>query len=146
LANPTAVDAAVDYLNKICPLAKGVGVELDLETSLAPREFADLLARVPLAHVNYDTGNSASLGFDPAEEFQCYGERIGSIHVKDRVLHGGSVPLGTGDTRFDVISAELDKIHYNGPFILEAARGEPGGELVNALRNATFARRFIGVL
>ena len=35
--------------------------------------------------VNYDSGNSASLGYDPTDEFAAYGERVGSVHIKDRV-------------------------------------------------------------
>ena len=45
--------------------------------------------------VNYDTGNSASLGFDPVEEFKSYGHKITDLHIKDRLLGDASVPLGT---------------------------------------------------
>ena len=36
--------------------------------------------------VNYDTGNSASLGYDPSEEISVYGHRIINVHIKDRKL------------------------------------------------------------
>ncbi len=60
-------------------------------------------ARAAAAHmvkVNYDSGNSASLGYDPRDEFAAYGARVGSVHIKDRVKGGSTVPLGTGDTDF----------------------------------------------
>ena len=46
--------------------------------------------------MNYDIGNSASLGYIPAEELSAYGERISDVHVKDRAFGGGSVILGKG--------------------------------------------------
>ena len=41
--------------------------------------------------VNYDTGNSAALGYDPDEEFKSYGHKITDLHIKDRLLGTGPV-------------------------------------------------------
>ena len=51
-------------------------MELHLETSLNPQRFAELLAKVPhpMLKVNYDSGNSSSLGYHPRDEFAAYGE------------------------------------------------------------------------
>ena len=46
--------------------------------------------------LNYDTGNSASLNFDPCQEFKKNGSIIKNIHIKDRKKFGGTVPLGKG--------------------------------------------------
>jgi L-ribulose-5-phosphate 3-epimerase len=120
----TAVGRALDD-------AERVGVELHLETSLAPLPFAELLGRLdhPLIWANYDSGNSAALGYDPREELTAYGARIGSLHVKDRVRDGGSVPLGSGDARLELVFRLLDQLGYRGDAILQTARGEPGHEL-----------------
>jgi L-ribulose-5-phosphate 3-epimerase len=117
-------------------------VELHLETSLAPRPFADLLGVIddPLVRVNYDSGNSASLGFDPREEFAAYGSRIGSFHIKDRVRGGGSVPLGTGDAELELVFGLLGEIGYDGDAILQAARGRSGDELQWAIENIARVR------
>lgn len=117
-------------------------IELHLETSLAPAPFAELLSKLPdpLVRVNYDSGNSASLGFDPSEEFAAYGSRIGSFHVKDRLRGGASVPLGTGAAQLDVVFGLLDKVGYGGDAILQAARGEPGRELEWAQQNVALVR------
>ena len=65
--------------------ACAVSVELHVEMALPPARFAAFLERVPdTVLVNYDSGNSASLGYHPDEEFNAYGSRIGSVHVKDR--------------------------------------------------------------
>ena len=103
--------AVQDALNAAMPFAEETGVELHLETSLGPAEFAKLLDGIPhpKLKVNYDSGNSASLGYAPADEFAAYGDRIGSVHIKDRVLNGGTVPLGTGDTDFPALFPGLEK-------------------------------------
>src|SRR3954454_2631754 len=78
-------DVVIKVLNEALTEARRVNVEIHLETDLGPMEFATLLNRVPspLVKVNYDSGNSSSLGYEPSEEFAAYGDRIGSIHIKD---------------------------------------------------------------
>ena len=89
------VNQVVNALEHVVPTAERTGVEVHLETSLVPRAFAALLARLPSSSIkaNYDSGNSASMGYDPAEEFSAYGSRVGSIHIKDRMLGGVRRPL-----------------------------------------------------
>ena len=109
-------------------LAADNGVRFSLETDLAPRPFADLLTRLgsEVFTVNYDTGNSASLGYDVREEFAAYGKRITDVHIKDRVRGGGSVVLGTGDTDFDTFFTLLADSGYDGPLIMQAYRDDEG--------------------
>ena len=118
-------------------------VELHLETSLPPQRFAQLLAAVPYraVQVNYDSGNSASLGFHPRDEFAAYGSRIGSVHIKDRVCGGGTVPLGQGSTDFPALFTGLRDLGYAGDFILQVARGPADEELDWARQNLAFVRQ-----
>lgn len=141
-------DQLITEVRSITDRLEALNVELHLETSLAPAPFAALLAKLdhPRVKVNYDSGNSASLGFDPADEFGHYGQRVGSVHLKDRRLNGGTVPLGDGDADFDSLFTELATIDYRGDFILQVARGESGQELEWARRNAATARALIGRL
>lgn len=134
------MDQAVNALEQALPAAEKTGVEIHLETSLSPQDFSELLARLPSPSikVNYDSGNSASLGYDPAEEFFAYGSRIGSIHIKDRVLGGGTVPLGQGNTNFGALFKAVKDMKYSGDFILQVARGEAGDEVGWAARNRAF--------
>ena len=71
--------------------------------------------------INYDIGNSASLGFDTKEEIATYGSGILNVHVKDRVHNGSTVPLGNGNADFESTFNELNKINYKGDFILQTA-------------------------
>jgi L-ribulose-5-phosphate 3-epimerase len=137
--------AAVRHaLKAAMPFAEETGIEIHLETSLRPAEFAKLLDSIPhpKLRVNYDSGNSASLGYLPANEFAAYGDRIGSVHIKDRVLNGGTVPLGTGNTDFTALFSCLEKIDYRGDFTLQVARGTPGDEVAWAKQNLAFVRGY----
>ena len=134
------LDHVVGLLEGMLPMLEETGVELHLETSLSPSRFALLLARVPhpMLKVNYDSGNSASLGYDPTDEFAAYGERVGSVHIKDRVLGGGTVPLGSGDTNFRALFECLGTLGYSGDFVLQVARGTDGDEVSWSRKNREY--------
>jgi L-ribulose-5-phosphate 3-epimerase len=118
----------VEALQPVIKVAEANQVNLSLETDLDPLAFSSLLENFPSPRVtvNYDTGNSASLGYDPLEEFACYGTRISDIHIKDRKLGGGSVILGTGDTNFENFFKALEKLNFTGPFIMQVFRDDEG--------------------
>lgn len=132
-------------LRKILPVLDRTGVEIHLETDLPPTPFAGLLAAVdhPRIRANYDSGNSASLGYKPRDEFAAYGQRVGSIHIKDRVFGGGTVPLGQGDADFHSLFSEVRRVGYSGEFVLQVARGVPGQEVAWAKTNRAFVERYL---
>jgi hexulose-6-phosphate isomerase len=105
--------------------AARLGLQIGLETSLPPERFCKLLERIghPNLRANYDTGNSAALGYSPAEEFAAYGKWINNVHIKDRRRGGGTVPLGQGDTDVPQVLQLLAQIPYPGDFVLQVARG-----------------------
>ena len=113
-------------------------MKLYLETSLAPGAFKELLLAIdsPRVGVNFDSGNSASLGFDPHEEFDMLSKWMDHIHIKDRVLGGGTVPLGHGATDFSAVFQEMTAMDYSGVIVLQAARGED--EITLAQSNMEF--------
>ena len=138
-------EAATDAIHRALPAAQAAGIELHLEASLAPGDFALLLAGLPhpCVKVNYDSGNSSSLGYKPAEEFAAYGARVGSVHVKDRVRNGGTVPLGQGDADLDTLFACLRGLDYAGDIVLQVARGTSGDEIAWARHNRAFVERYL---
>ncbi len=137
-------DVVIEVINEAIERARQAKVELHLETDLGPREFAGFLGRLPdpLVKVNYDSGNSSSLGYKPADEFAAYGERIGSIHIKDRVRGGGTVPLGTGNADFVALFEAMRSVGYSGDITLQVARSHPGEELSWARINREFVSRY----
>ena len=126
-----AIERLIARLRPFAGAAEMSGINLCLETDLAPQPFAEILERFdsPRVTVNYDTGNSAALGYDPVEELACYGKKITDIHIKDRKLGGGSVSLGTGDARFGRFFKALRSLNYTGPFIMQAYRDDEGIEI-----------------
>lgn len=128
LHNQEAADRFVKMMAPVVQIAEQHGINLSLETDLAPQPFVKLLNRFnsDRVTVNYDIGNSAALGYDPVEELDAYGRKITDIHIKDRVLDGGPVELGFGNANFNAFFLKLNEYDYTGPFIMQAYRDEEG--------------------
>jgi L-ribulose-5-phosphate 3-epimerase len=137
-----------DVLREALNDAEKRGVELHVETDFAPTSFAELLNELkhPMLKATYDIGDRASLGFDPWEEFDAIGSRLGSVHVKDRVLGGGTVPLGMGNADFARCLGLVEKTGYDRPYILQVARGEDGFEVSWARQNRDFVLRHLAAV
>ena len=118
----------IEVLSTVIPDAVRNGVNLSLETDLDAKQFGKLLSSLdsPKVTVNYDIGNSASLGYNPIDELSAYGERISDIHIKDRPLGGGSVKLGTGNANIPESLKLMESFNYSGPLIMQAYRDDEG--------------------
>ena len=145
IETPRHADLVKSLLRELLPEAARNNVEIHLETSLNPASLAALLDDLPnpWLKANYDSGNSSSLGYDPAEEFSAYGERIGSIHIKDRIRGGGTVPLGTGDANFSVLFKCIRDSGYQGDYILQVARESPGNEIAWTRQNLAWLKKWL---
>lgn len=101
-----------------------LGLRIIFESDFAPGELARFIDRLPADTfgVNYDIGNSAALGYEPEVEFAAYGPRIINVHVKDRVLGGTTVPLGSGNADFHTVFRLLRETVYMGNLIMQTAR------------------------
>jgi L-ribulose-5-phosphate 3-epimerase UlaE len=121
----------IENLTEPINLANKRKINLALETDLAPIPFLNLLNKLDagVVKVNYDIGNSASLGFDIFQEFKLYGNRISDIHIKDRVLGGGSVVLGAGNANFKSFFQVFSKIDFTGPIVMQVYRDDEGVEI-----------------
>ena len=115
----------VEVLSPCLKHAATQRIEVGLETSLPPARFRGLLEKLdhPWVKANYDTGNSAALGYNPAEELESYGRWVNNVHIKDRVRHGGTVPLGSGHADIPRALQTLKGLGYCGGYILQGARG-----------------------
>jgi len=124
LKNNSNEDQLLNNLQKVLHHAEENDVFITLESDLPPTKFKEFLIKFdhPNIRANYDVGNSASLGYDMVEELKKIGPWISNVHIKDRVLHGGTVPLGNGDANFDLFFSSMSKINYCGDFIIQGAR------------------------
>jgi|SaaInlStandDraft_5_1057022.scaffolds.fasta_scaffold28522_1 L-ribulose-5-phosphate 3-epimerase len=121
-------DVLIDFLKEIELFLNINNLQIAFESDFNPKELNRFICRLnpSLFGINYDIGNSAALGFDSTEEIDLYGNRIINVHVKDRVLGGTTVPLGTGDADFEKVFSNLKKIGYKGNYILQTARANDG--------------------
>lgn len=126
--NETFMQQFIENIAPCIDIAEKHCVNLALETDLSPALFQHLLDQLQSTSVtvNYDTGNSAALGYDPHEEMKLYGSKISDIHIKDRKYKGGPVKLGTGDADFNSFFRALNLVDYSGPFIMQAYRDDEG--------------------
>ncbi|MDA1095646.1 MAG: TIM barrel protein [Chloroflexi bacterium] len=117
-------DTLVTFLQQQSDLLAEEGVQVLFESDFGPSELARFIGRLDpaLFGINYDIGNSAALGFSPAEEIAAYGRRILGVHVKDRALGGPTVPLGSGAADFEAVFGGLQRVGYTGHYILQTAR------------------------
>jgi len=136
LANKAEEDMLIQFLRGRVEDLRRLGLCVAFESDLKPIELAAFIDRFPRDSfgINYDIGNSASLGFDPSEEFAAYGTRIINVHVKDRHLGGNTVGLGDGDANFDAVFAGLANLRYSGNLILQTARDPVGDHLPSLVR------------
>jgi hexulose-6-phosphate isomerase len=92
------------------------------EIDYHPRKIIDFIKKFNSKKIgiNYDTGNSAGLGYDFEDEIK-YLKYIKNIHIKDRILNGSTVRLGKGNWNYKKFF-KLIKGNYKGNFILQTAR------------------------
>jgi L-ribulose-5-phosphate 3-epimerase len=119
---------AFRFFSRVSDLLGASDLKIAFETDLDPNRFADFMSEFAEERygINYDIGNSASLGFNPTEEFTAIGPRVINVHVKDRALGGTTVPLGTGNADFPTVFRCLNEHGYVGNLIMQTSRAHDG--------------------
>ena len=135
----------ISNLETILPILDEFDMILTLETDLNPKTFKKFIDNFdhPRIKINYDVGNSASLGYDVKEEINTLGNLIENVHIKDRKLCGMTVPLGAGDVNFDLFFNLLKKINYSGELIIQGARELNVGCEYTAKKYLLFVDEFV---
>lgn len=138
-------DQLIDVLETHSGLLRELAVQVAFESDFVPAELARFIDRLDpaLFGVNYDIGNSAGLGMKPADEIAAYGHRIVNVHIKDRMLGGTTVPLGTGNADFETVFAGLARVDYKGSYILQTARAQDGNHAGALCRYRDMASNWI---
>lgn len=108
---------------------KGIGVNVLLETGgESPVTLLRMIEDINLGNLyaNLDTANLIMYGFgNPVDAVRTLNKYIKSIHIKDGVpptnpnVLGVETPIGEGFVDFKRVFAELEKISYDGPIVIE---------------------------
>ena len=133
------------FINEILKLThylKGKSLIL-LESDYNPKKFLNLMKKInnKKIGINYDTGNSAALGYDFNNE-KVYIKYIKNIHLKDRKFKGSSVPFGQGSTNFKKIFSILRQFNYKGYFSLQCARSPTNDHIGEIFYNYNFLNKY----
>ena len=133
---------AIIGLNNILVKIKD-STRLLLETDYEPSKVINFIEKFKSYKVgiNYDTGNSASLGYNFYEELK-YFKYVKNIHIKDRFLNGKSTRLGTGAWNYKKFFLGLKKINYKKNLILQTARSKSGRHLEEIVYSINFIKKF----
>lgn len=126
----------IDFIEKRSQFFLDHGMKVAIESDYEPDRLRKFINHFDARYfgVNYDMGNSASLGYEPSKEFQLYGDRIINVHIKDRLLHGTTVPLGLGVADIQYVLEELKPEYYSGNWIFQPARSHNGHD-VDTMKN-----------
>jgi L-ribulose-5-phosphate 3-epimerase len=119
--NASQVEA---FFRPVTSLLRENNMRIAFETDLSEEAFPDFIEEFgeDCFGINYDIGNSASLGFNPVKEIEAIGKRVINVHVKDRILGGTTVPLGSGNADFPMVFKCLKACGYVGNLIMQTAR------------------------
>jgi hexulose-6-phosphate isomerase len=121
-------EVLVEFMERQIEIFQEKAVIIVFESDFEPPELKRFISQFPIGifGVNYDTGNSASLGYQFQDEFEAYGDRILNVHLKDRLLGGTTVPLGVGNAKLPETISALERQGYQGNYILQTARAVDG--------------------
>ena len=119
-------------------------VEILFESDYGPKKLGDFIKKFDkkLFGINYDTGNSASLGYNINDEFENYGKFIKNVHIKDRIFKGSTIKLGNGNVNFSDLFKNLKRIRYKNFLILQTARSKSGNHVLEIKNNIKFLKNF----
>ena len=126
---------ALEVFSGLGDTLRKLNILVAFESDYSPEKLAGFISVLdPTTYgINYDSGNSAALGYCPHQEFTHYGDRVVNVHIKDRLLGGGTVPLGEGNCDFRAVFDCLSTVHYAGNLILQTARA-PNDDHAGVLR------------
>ena len=118
----------IEFFGEYEKMLKEFNVMMLFEVDVSPSEVCEFIRAFNSSYygINYDIGNSASLGFNFKEEYEAYGKHIHNVHVKDRFLNGQSCKLGQGDASLAEVKKTLLKSDYQYSAILQCARDVNG--------------------
>ena len=116
-------------------------IKILFESDYNPKKLCNFIKKFPIKTfgINYDTGNSAGLGYNFEEEKE-YFSRVKNIHIKDKKYNSLSMKIGKGSYDFRKLFKYLKKIKYKGNFIFQTARYKDNLKMMK--HNINFLKRY----
>ena len=145
----TLLERAADAAELLAARGATLVVETGPEPAAVLLQFLNDL-RVRTVGVNYDPANMILYGMgDPIEALRTLGHRVRHVHIKDAVASGQrgvewgeEVPFGRGQVPVVDFLAELERVGYDGPLIVERERGgDRAADVRTAVRTLQAAER-----
>ncbi|MBN1267921.1 MAG: sugar phosphate isomerase/epimerase [Anaerolineales bacterium] len=151
------ISRALDFLEKILPLAESHAVKIGLENhaDLYLSEISSIIKEFdsPFLGAVLDTGNFVRLKNNPRKAISVFGEKVYLVHAKDvSIMPGyspddpqkyGCVPAGQGDIDFPGIFEDLRSISYDGMVLLEISRMHPDFEWMGEIKMLSRGLRYL---
>ena len=133
----------INQFLRISSFLKKKKVNILFESDFKPLKLKKFIERLnsKCFGINYDSGNSASLGFNIDDEFRIYGKHIKNIHIKDRFFQGTTVRLGYGNVNFRKLLTNIKRIKYKNLFILQTARSKNNNHVQEIKINKEFLKK-----
>ena len=126
IKNTKQLNTVISFFKNIRNFLKKIKINIVFETDMKPKNNMIFIEKLQddCFGINYDMGNSASIGYNTVKEINLYGSKIYNVHIKDRKFMGESIKLGKGNVNFDSVFECLKKNYYNGFFTLQTARSK----------------------
>ena len=136
ISNEKELEILISTFRSCQNMIASSNVKILFESDLPPLELKNFIKRFPEEYfgINYDIGNSAALGYSTLEELNSYYPFIKNVHIKDRILNGTTVDLGTGNADIPYTLGELLNRGYTGSLIFQGARAASGNSDVEQLQ------------
>jgi L-ribulose-5-phosphate 3-epimerase len=113
IRDPQTFNKVQNKLKEILSLNNLDGYSIAIETDMTPTSIKRFLKGKELQKVGVllDIGNAAAYGYTLQDYFNQVGEKVVSLHIKDRLSGiGPSVPLGEGSAEFDYLAENISKL------------------------------------
>ena len=134
----------INICKKLVKELKKKKIQILFESDFEPKKLKKFILNFDKRYygINYDLGNSASLGYNIDDEFKNYSKYIKNIHIKDRVYNGDTVRLGNGDADFKKLFKNLKKYKYRNMLIFQTARSKVKNDVGEMKKNLKFIKKF----
>ena len=138
--NNISSEIVIDTLSSI--FNNYTNISFTFESDFEPVRLLNFIEDFKLNNVgiNYDSGNSSSLGFNCEDELSTYMHLIKNCHLKDRIYKGTTMPFGEGDANLKQVLEIFMTSSYEGNFIIQGARSNNDEhiQILNQYRNFLF--------